>query len=237
MIRSVAITKRAMDIVISVIVLLVTAIPLLLLCIAISLESRGWPIYSQYRMKRHFRDSLNDINDIDQDNTFKIYKLRTMFQDAESTSGAVNAGKDDLRVTRIGKILRRTRLDELPNFINVLFGDMSVVGPRADRYEIQQNVKKNFPLIFDRTSDIRPGITGWAQLELMSNGEPIPNNDFFLDVVATSDYNKEVRSFRFKMYYDSAYAIALTNFWTFLKTDLCILARTPIVMFFRRNTI
>lgn len=234
MIRSVAITKRMMDIIISLIVISVMFIPVIMICIAISIESNGFPIYVQRRMKKHQKTSWNDTGEVCRCNSFNIFKLRTMRKDAE-TGIAVNAVEDDPRITRIGKFLRKTRLDELPNFINVLLGDMSIVGPRADRYEIQKQVQSEFPLIFDRTAGIKPGITGWAQVELKSNGTL--NDKNILDFIANGDYNSDTMSFRFKLYYDSAYAIAMTDFFSFLRTDLLIMLKTPIIMFVKRNTI
>jgi lipopolysaccharide/colanic/teichoic acid biosynthesis glycosyltransferase len=115
---------------------------------------------------------------------------------------------------------------------------MSIVGPRADRPEILQSVVDDFPLIFERTRGIKPGITGLAQLELKSNGELMHGlDDELYSLVCPDDNTKSVLSFRYKLYYEAAYQIMLTDFWTFLKTDISIMIRTPLVMFLRYNTI
>lgn len=235
MIKSVAITKRAIDIFLSLSVLIICFFPILFICILIMLESSGCPIYFQRRMKMIVKNKIND-NSILKNNTFFLIKLRTMKENAEESSGPVNAAENDLRVTKIGQFLRRTRIDEIPNFLNVLMGDMSTVGPRADRYEIQEQMRKEFPLIFDRLNGIKPGITGLAQLNLLSNGETAKDSPL-LDFLSVMDYNKPVNSFRYKLYYDSAYAILMNNYWTFLKTDLMIMIKTPFIMFFRKNVI
>jgi lipopolysaccharide/colanic/teichoic acid biosynthesis glycosyltransferase len=118
-----------------------------LLALAVGLESRGDPIYTQVRVGKDGRQ-------------FKIYKLRTMVQGAEFTGAglAINAGDD--RVTRVGALLRRYSLDELPNLWNVLRGDMSVIGPRPT---LQQQVDAYTERQRGRLA-VKPGITGWAQV-------------------------------------------------------------------------
>ena len=94
---------------------------------------------------------------------FKIIKLRTMVENAE-ISGAVWAQKNDARITKFGKFLRRTRLDEVPQFINILKGDMSIIGPRPERTEFVAELSENYPFYTIRNV-IKPGLTGWAQVE------------------------------------------------------------------------
>jgi lipopolysaccharide/colanic/teichoic acid biosynthesis glycosyltransferase len=112
--------KRAMDILLSVVGLIVAAIPMLLIALAIKITSPGPVLYKQRRLTIHKKE-------------FDIYKFRTMIPDAEKFSGPKFAEKDDPRITKIGKILRACRLDELPQIFNILKGDMSVVGPRPER--------------------------------------------------------------------------------------------------------
>ena len=94
---------------------------------------------------------------------FTVYKFRTMRQDAEAQTGAVWAGKNDPRVTRVGRIMRKSRLDEIPQLWNVLKGDMGFVGPRPERPEFVQWLAEKIPY-YNLRHIIRPGLTGWAQV-------------------------------------------------------------------------
>jgi len=159
-----------------------------------------------------------------------------MIMNAEKDTGAVLQTADDPRVTSLGSFLRKTRLDELPNFINVLFGDMSVVGPRAERPEIYAELEDKFPLVWDRTAIVKPGITGEAQLQLRSDGS-LDKNGLFYNALPNIDRCSPEDVVRFKMYYDFAYVIKVQSLWAMLKTDLSIIFRTPYVMFFNRNVV
>ncbi|MGB7339776.1 MAG: sugar transferase [Phototrophicaceae bacterium] len=142
--------KRLMDIVIALFgfILFIPIFPFIAL--AIYLDSRGSIFYSQIRV------GLNG-------NPYRIYKLRSMAQNAEAETGAVFAQKNDMRVTRVGKFMRKTRLDELPQLWNILKGDMSMIGPRPERPEHVKRLQEKIP--FYRTRHIiRPGVTGWAQV-------------------------------------------------------------------------
>ena len=139
--------RRAFDIVVAAALLVLTAPLVALAIVAIRLESRGHPIYRQRRVGRGGRE-------------FDVLKLRTMIDGAESIGAglAVNAG--DPRITRIGKLLRRTSLDELPNLINVLKGEMAIVGPRPTvPVQVAQYSERERGRLA-----VRPGITGWAQV-------------------------------------------------------------------------
>ncbi|WP_413577684.1 exopolysaccharide biosynthesis polyprenyl glycosylphosphotransferase [Bdellovibrio sp. HCB290] len=141
--------KRLMDIAISGTFLLLASPIILLVALVVKLESRGPAIYSQ---KRTGKDN----------ETFTIYKFRSMHTDAEK-NGAVWAAKNDNRVTKVGRFIRLTRLDELPQLWNVLIGEMSFVGPRPERPEFNEMLKAQLPY-YDLRHTLRPGLTGWAQV-------------------------------------------------------------------------
>jgi len=143
--------KRLFDIMAAVIGLLV-ALPILpLLALAIVLDSGGPVFFKQMRVGMR-------------EKPFELIKFRTMLKDAESGTGAVWAQRDDQRVTRIGKVLRKARLDELPQLWNVLKGDMSLIGPRPERPEFVKELKQIIPYYSERHY-VKPGITGWAQIK------------------------------------------------------------------------
>lgn len=141
--------KRVMDIVLSLIGLVI-AIPLMLIFgIAIKLESKGPVFYCQERVGKNGK-------------VFMLYKLRSMYQNAEE-NGAKWAEKDDPRVTKVGRIMRKTRIDELPQLFNVLKGDMSIVGPRPERPIFIYQFNEQIPGFVNRLQ-VKPGLTGWAQV-------------------------------------------------------------------------
>ncbi|MCB9449850.1 MAG: sugar transferase [Anaerolineaceae bacterium] len=142
--------KRLMDIGLGLLGLLAFLPILPILTLAIRLDSPGSIFYGQERVGLNGR-------------IFRIYKFRSMRQDAEATTGAVFSQKGDPRVTRVGLFMRKTRLDELPQIINILRGDMSVVGPRPERPEHVQRLTQKIPFYRTRLV-IRPGLTGWAQV-------------------------------------------------------------------------
>jgi lipopolysaccharide/colanic/teichoic acid biosynthesis glycosyltransferase len=119
------------------------------LALAIKIEDGGPVFYSQDRVGKGGR-------------IFKLYKFRTMRIDAENGQ-SVWARKNDPRATRVGRFVRRTRLDEFPQFFNILVGAMSVVGPRPERPDIVENLREHVPFWSERNL-IKPGLTGWAQI-------------------------------------------------------------------------
>lgn len=139
----------------SIVILLLAAPVMVFAAVLIKLSSAGPVLYKQRRVGKNYK-------------IFKLYKFRTMVNDAEKHTGPVWAAKDDQRVTPVGKILRRTRLDELPQLFNVLNGDMSLVGPRPERpyfvrrHRVLQGVRLT----------VKPGITGLAQIRAFYDLKP-----------------------------------------------------------------
>ena len=143
--------------------------------IAVKLDSPGPVFYTQERVGKGGR-------------RFKVIKLRSMIRDAEK-NGAQWAEKDDPRVTRVGRFIRKTRIDELPQFINVLRGDMSIIGPRPERPEFVIEFNEHIPGFIERLC-VRPGLTGWAQV----NGgyEITPEEKLALDLYYIENRNPKL---------------------------------------------
>jgi exopolysaccharide biosynthesis polyprenyl glycosylphosphotransferase len=142
--------KRILDLILSIIILLLFSPLILIIAVLIELTSPGPAIFKQERV------GLNG-------NTFWMYKFRTMYKDAEQDRGPVWAALNDPRITPLGKALRLSRLDELPQLVNVLKNEMSVVGPRPERPYFMAQLIKEIPFYAERLS-VKPGITGWAQV-------------------------------------------------------------------------
>ncbi len=142
--------KRASDIIISLLALVILSPVMLITAIAIKLESKGPVIFKQERLGKGGK-------------VFKIYKFRSMCVGAEHTGSGVYSGKSDSRVTKVGKFIRATSIDELPQLVNILKGDMSLIGPRPPLTYHPWTVDKYTQEQF-RMFSVRPGVTGWAQI-------------------------------------------------------------------------
>lgn len=143
------ISKRVIDLIIGLTGLIISIPFIVIFGIAIMVESKGSCFYSQDRVGKDGR-------------VFKLYKLRSMYIDAEKY-GPRLTDKDDPRITRIGKIIRRYRMDELPQFINILMGVMSAVGPRPERPCFVEEFSREIPGYMERHR-VKCGLTGWAQV-------------------------------------------------------------------------
>jgi len=206
--------RRAMNIIIACIALFVALPLLLLIALAIRLTSRGPVLYTQERVGLDRRTPGSDPASRGRTRylggrPFTIYKFRTMWVDAESATGAVWATQNDPRITPVGRFLRQYRLDEIPQLLNVMRGEMNIVGPRPERPTIFAELREHiaeYPL----RQRAKPGITGLAQIH--------------------HHYDRSVDDVRTKVRYDLEY-IRRQSLWE----DLRIMLRTIPVVLFRRG--
>lgn len=188
--------KRLLDIVVSVIILVISLPVTLITALAIKLDSEGPVFFTQERMGMNGK-------------IFRMIKFRSMKKDAEKLTGPVWSQKNDPRVTGVGRIIRKLRIDEIPQFINVLKGDMSVVGPRPERPFFVEKLSKEIPY-YKRRLKVRPGITGWAQVK--------------------HKYDESIEDVKIKLRYDLFYIENMS-----IRMDLKILFRTIFVVLFGKG--
>ena len=205
--------SRALNVAVASVGLVLSIPVMFLVAIAVKVTSRGPIFYSQTRVgvDRRYRQKRSDDRRLhDQGGKpFAMYKFRSMCVDAEADGRAVWASKSDPRVTPIGGLLRKTRLDELPQLINVLRGDMNIVGPRPERPTIFAELRESIPQ-YPYRQRVKPGITGWAQIN--------------------QAYDACVEDVRRKVAYDLEYLQRQS-----MLEDLRIMSRTIPVMLFRRG--
>jgi exopolysaccharide biosynthesis polyprenyl glycosylphosphotransferase len=188
--------KRLMDIFISFLILIVSSPIIILTSIAIKIDSKGPIFFKQERLGQNGKP-------------FKVLKFRSMINDAEKYTGPVWSQKDDPRVTRMGKFVRRVRIDEIPQMINVLKGEMSLVGPRPERAFFVEKLSLEIPY-YKRRLKVRPGVTGWAQIK--------------------HKYDETIDDVKIKLRYDLFYIENMS-----IRMDLKILLRTVFVVLFGKG--
>lgn len=193
--------KRAFDLVLAIPTLLLLSPLLLVLAALVRLTSKGPAFFRQERvgLDAHGRPTL-----------FKMLKFRSMGVDAEARSGPVWASREDPRITPLGSFLRKARLDELPQLLNVVRGEMSLVGPRPERPFFVDQLQNSIPGYADRVCRVKPGISGWAQVNC--------------------EYDTSLDSVREKLLFDLTYAAHLYSLRTWLRVELGLVFRTIVVM-------
>lgn len=180
-----------MDLIISSAIIIAFFPVWLFISIAIRLDSKGPVFYKQERVGKNGKK-------------FMIYKFRSMIHDAESKTGPKWAQRKDPRITRAGKIIRKPRLDEVPQFFNVLKGEMSLIGPRPERPYFVEKFKREIPF-YARRLGVKPGITGWAQIK--------------------GEYDTSMDNVKTKLQYDLFYLENMS-----LRMDLKVIINTIYVM-------
>jgi lipopolysaccharide/colanic/teichoic acid biosynthesis glycosyltransferase len=236
-IPSVKVTKRAIDILSSSIGLLASAPLMPLIALAIYVEDKGPILYKQRRagMLKGFED--RDGLSLPVFEEFDMFKFRSMRIDAEKFTGAVLAQENDPRITRVGRFLRKSRLDELPQLMNILRGEMSLVGPRPERPELLVNLALAIPFFEERMRDVKPGLTGLAQVSLGYTGRAFEGSEASafegtllnpFDLPETEGSTAD--DMRMKLLFDLAYAAALEGLGSFLRMELGVIFKTPWVM-------
>ncbi|WIG81475.1 sugar transferase [Photobacterium damselae] len=198
--------KRLCDIVLSLLGLGLTLPFWPFIALAIKLNSKGPVFYRQLRVGKIEQETVD---------LFEIIKFRTMYYSEKNQADLSWAKKADPRVTSVGRFLRDTRIDEIPQFINVLRGDMSLIGPRPERPELCGSLQNALPFYLERTAGLKPGLTGLAQVN--------------------HGYDNTIEDVKEKIGWDHAYAVTLGSPWQWLKMDIYILIKTIKIMLTRKG--
>ena len=233
---SVRIAKRALDLLASSVGLALTVPLYPIIAAVIYAESPGPVLFRQRRAGRLLGPDLGSRNRF-RFEEFDMIKFRTMCLNAEAATGAVIAEENDKRVTRVGRFLRRTRLDEIPQLWNILRGEMSLVGPRPERPQMIVDLALAIPFFEERMRGVKPGLTGLAQVSLGYTGSPLPGSDIESFTSALTNPFKVdgaegavADDMRIKAMFDFAYGAAVENFFSYLRTEISILLRTPLAV-------
>jgi lipopolysaccharide/colanic/teichoic acid biosynthesis glycosyltransferase len=231
------VTKRLIDIGAAAVGMVVAAPLFPVIALAIRLDSKGPILFRQRRAGQLKNSGARGARARFECEVFEMYKFRTMIVEAEKGTGAVFAAVGDPRITRIGQFLRKSRLDELPQLWNVLRGDMSLVGPRPERPELVADLALAIPYFEERMRDVKPGLTGLAQVSLGYTGAIDEGSELAAHREALQNpfdlpeaEGALADDLRAKLLYDLAYSAALESFSTYLATELKVLFKTPLVM-------
>jgi len=235
--KAINLAKRGIDIVSSAIGLGLTLPLYPIIAAAIRIESPGPIFYGQRRAGMLRAHASSDRSREPLSDEFTMYKFRSMRADAERGTGAVLAAKNDPRVTRVGKFLRKSRLDELPQLWSVLKGEMSLVGPRPERPELLRDLALAIPFFEERMRGVKPGITGLAQVSLGYTGA-IPDHSelaAFREAITNPFKFEEAEGaladdMRAKLLYDLAYTASLEDFSSFIRMEMTVILKTPLIM-------
>ncbi|HSN99379.1 MAG TPA: sugar transferase [Candidatus Nanopelagicales bacterium] len=233
----VRVAKRAIDLLSSSVGIAATLPLYPIIAAAIYIESPGPIFYSQRRAGMLLGTEVRDGVAYPRFVEFEMRKFRTMRVDAEKLTGPVLAQENDPRITKVGRFLRKTRLDELPQLWNVLKGEMSLVGPRPERPELLVNLAMAIPFFEERMRDVKPGVTGLAQISLGYTGRAAPDSEVAaFEATLTNPFGldeaegAEADDMRMKLLFDLAYAAALESLRAYLPLELSIIFKTPLVM-------
>lgn len=199
--KGIRISKRIIDVLGALIGLILLSPVMACVAVAVKCDSKGSILYRQVRVGK-VADSVTHL--------FYVIKFRSMSNDAEKLSGAVWASKNDPRVTKVGRFLRKSRLDELPQLWNVLKGDMALIGPRPERPAFYTQLNSAIPMFYERTHGIKPGISGLAQV---MNG-----------------YDENIEGVKSKLAWDFSYSLSLMSWKNWLKMEYRIFARTLFIV-------
>ncbi|CCQ12004.1 Sugar transferase SypR involved in lipopolysaccharide synthesis [Pseudoalteromonas luteoviolacea B = ATCC 29581] len=198
---AVHIVKRLIDLVGATTLLLLLSPIMMLSALVIKFTSKGPIIFKQLRVGEYNEDYAT---------LFYVYKFRSMVTNAEKLTGAVWATKNDPRITPVGRFIRKTRIDELPQLFNVIKGDMSLIGPRPERPDFYTKLENEIPFFTQRTFGLKPGISGLAQV---MNG-----------------YDEDIEGVRRKIAWDYAYALSMSNFSSWISMEINVFFKTIMVV-------